>query len=183
MGGILVLILIVVLASSGKKKDVTVANVGPTWKQLARSGYADSRWLFDHLTEALALWRGNARFDQKTDVGATAETASAETWDKLSGRMNAATDHLYALEAAAPDTRTAETARSVVDGLNDTRGAVDARAEARYAYRAAESEAEGEPDRSARLGTARDREQRASENLNASRRNLAEALTRLSAIT
>jgi hypothetical protein len=139
--------------------------------------------LFDHLTEALALWRGNAQYDQKTDVGATAETASAETWEKLSGRMNAAIDHLYALEAAAPDTRTAETARRVVDGLNDTRASVDARAEARYAYRATEAEGEGQPDRSARLATARDREQRASENLAESRRRLAESLTSLSAVT
>ena len=160
-----------------------MASAGPTWKELARSGYADSRWLFDHLTESLALWRGNAKYDQKTDVGATAETASAETWQKLSGHMNAATDHLYALEAAAPDTRTAETARGVVDRLNETRAAVDARAEARYAYRATEAEGEGQPDRSTRLAAARDREQRSSENLTESRRRLAEALTSLSAIT
>jgi len=97
--------------------------------------------------------------------------------------MTAATDHLYALEAAAPDTRTATSARAVVDRLNDTRAVVDARAEARYAYRAAEAEAEGRPDRFAELASRRDRELRSSENLAEARRRLAEALTNLSAIT
>jgi hypothetical protein len=175
--------LIVVLARSGKKKDVTVANAAPSWKDLARGGYADSRWLFDHLTEALAIWRGNAQYDQKTEVGSTAETANAETWGQLAGRMSSATDQLYGLEAAAPDTRTAQSARSVVDRLNDTRAAVDARAESRHAYRVAEGEAAGQADRSAQLSSLRDRELRSSENLTESRRRLAEALTSLSAIT
>jgi len=183
VGGVLFVILIVVLARSGKKKNVTVANAAPSWKDLARRGYADSRWLFDHLTEALAIWRGNAQYDQKTDVGSTAETANAETWGQLANRMGTATDSLYGLEAGAPDTRTAQSARSVVDRLNDTRSAVDARAEARYAYRAAEGEAAGQPDRATRLSSLRDRELRSSENLTEARRRLAEALTNLSAVT
>lgn len=181
--GLLFIVLLIVIANSGKKRRTVVEQQGPTWKELARRSYADSRWLFDNLTESLAIWRGNAQYDKATDVGATAETASAETWGQLPSRLDRARDSLYAFEAAAPDGRSADTARRVVEHLNATRAALDGRAEARYAYRAAEAEAEGQPDRAANLATARDRERRTSEILEESRRRLGEALTALSAIT
>ncbi len=89
-----------------------------------------------------------------------------------------ATDNLYALEAAAPDRHTAQTARNTVNALNATRTALDARAESRFAYRSAETQ---EHD-SATLMQAREREVRSSRNLVEARNALALALTDLSTI-
>jgi hypothetical protein len=128
--------------------------------------------------EDTAVWRGNAQFDDATDVGKAAGTAKAETWQRLDGRMTSATDNLYALEAAAPDRHTAQTARNTVNALNATRTALDARAESRFAYRSAETQ---EHD-SATLMQAREREVRSSRNLVEARNALALALTDLSTI-
>lgn len=97
--------------------------------------------------------------------------------------MSAATSSLYALEASAPDSRTAQSAKAVVDTLNDTRAAVDSRAQARYDYRAAEAAPEDDPGRADAMVAGRDRELRTSRNLGEARRRLADALTSLSAIT
>lgn len=192
VGGALILIIVAV-ARSGRRKTVAVATAVPGWKERARAGYASARWLYDRLDEDLAIWRGNAQFEGVTEVGASAETAHAETWSQLGSRMNGATEELYALEAGAPDQRTAEVARSVVDGLNVLRSSVDARAQARFNFRSVESaptateadapdgaaEAEGVTDP---VAAARDRELRAAENLSTARTSLASALTNLSAV-
>jgi hypothetical protein len=129
--------------------------------------------------EDMAVWRGNAQFDNATAVGDTAATSKAETWAQLPASISKASDSLYALEAASPDPRTAEYARTTVTAMAAVRSALDARAEARFAYRTAE----GEPDQAPSvLIEARDREVRASRNLVEARNSFALALTNLSTI-
>lgn len=180
MVGLGILILVVVFATRGSKEKVVAAAPPPakTWKDYARDGYASSRWLYDAMGEDMAVWRGNAQFDDATAVGTSAGTSKAESWQQLSGRMTIASDSLYALEAAAPDQRTAQTARNTVNALHATRNALDARAESRFAYRTTERQ---EHD-SAALMQAREREVRSSRNLVEARNSLALALTDLSTI-
>jgi hypothetical protein len=177
--GLGILILIVVFASRGsKEKIVPPPPMTKSWKEHAREGYASSRWLYDAMGEDMAVWRGNAQFDNATAVGTSAATSRAETWQKLNERMTIASDSLYALEAAAPDQRSAQAARNTVNALHSTRNALDARAESRFAYRSAETQ---EHD-STSLMQAREREVRSSRNLVEARNNLALALTDLSTI-
>ena len=178
-----IIVLVWAIARAGRRKDVYVAPSDPGWKPKARAGYADARWLFDTMDEDIAIWRGNAQFDGTTAPGSTAETAKADAWDAIAGRMDGARDNLYGLEAAAPDKRTAETARRVVDALAATRTALDARAEARYNYRTVDAGETDEVTRPNTLAEARDRELRSAQNLDTERRGLGDALTKLSAIT
>lgn len=178
--GVALLLLIVSFAARGNKNKVVTATPSvKTWKDFARAGYADARWLYDGMGEDMALWRGNAQFEGTTDVGATAGTSRAETWRELSGRLDRARDNLYALEAAAPDPATAEMARATVTTMLDVRSALDARAESRFAYRTAEAAA---TETSSNLTEARDREVRASTNFNRAKSDYAKALTNLSTI-
>ncbi|VAW09099.1 hypothetical protein MNBD_ACTINO01-1531, partial [hydrothermal vent metagenome] len=119
--GLGLIILITVFATRGSKKGVVPIAVAPNWKDHARKGYADARWLYDAMSEDLAVWRGNARFDDATSAGATAGTSRAETWAQLTDRMTRAADSLYALEAAAPDQRSADLARNAVTTMRSTR--------------------------------------------------------------
>jgi len=150
-----------------------------TWKDHARAGYAESRRLYDSMGEDMAVWRGNAQFDGSTTVGDTAGTSKAETWAQLSAGITKASDSLYALEAASPDPRTAESARRTVTTMLAVRTALDARAEARFSYRTVEDEAD---TTTSGLTEARDREIRASRNLVQARNEFALALTDLSTI-
>jgi hypothetical protein len=177
--GIALILLIVAFASRGKKAPVVGTVVAATWKDHARTGYAESRHLYDSMGEDMAVWRGNAQFESATSVGDTAATSKAETWGQLAASISKASDSLYALEAAAPDPRTAESARATVTTMLAVRGSLDARAEARFAYRTAEAEPAQE---AATLSEARDREIRASRNLVESRNEFALALTNLSTI-
>ena len=149
-----------------------------TWKSNARAGYADSLWLYDNMTEAIAVWRGNAKYDGTTDVDATAGTAKAQDWRELQTRQKTASDSLYALEAAAPDNQTAATARNAITTMKATREALDARAESRYAYR----KAEGDDADADTLSEVRNREVRTSRNLADARSAYAKALSGLAAI-
>jgi hypothetical protein len=178
--GLGILILVVVFATRGSKTKVIAAAPPPTrtWKDYAREGYASSRWLYDAMGEDMAVWRGNAQIDNATAVGTSAGTSKAETWQQLNDRMTTASDSLYALEAAAPDQRAAQTARNTVNALHSTRTALDARAESRFAYRSAE----GQEHDSTSLMQAREREVRSSRNLVEARNGLALALTDLSTI-
>jgi hypothetical protein len=177
--GIALILLIVAFASRGKKAPVVGTVVAATWKDHARTGYAESRHLYDSMGEDMAVWRGNAQFESATSVGDTAATSKAETWGQLAASISKASDSLYALEAAAPDPRTAESARATVTTMLAVRASLDARAEARFAYRTAEAEPAQE---AATLTDARDREIRASRNLVESRNEFALALTNLSTI-
>lgn len=178
MIGVGLLIVIIALVSRGGKKTTVVATAMPTWKDNARKGYADARWLYDAMGEDIAVWRGNAQFDGTTAVGASAATGRAEDWAEMQRRFGEASDALYALEAAAPDSRSADAARATITSMRDTRDKVDARAEARFAYRTSEA-ADVEQSQ---LVEARDREVRASRNLANARSAYAKALTNLSGI-
>jgi hypothetical protein len=177
--GFALIMLIVAFATRGKKAPVVATVAAATWKDHARAGYAESRRLYDSMGEDMAVWRGNAQFEAATAVGDTAATSRAETWAGLSAGITKASDSLYALEAAAPDPRTAESARSTVTTMLAVRTALDARAEARFAYRTTEAEPEQE---GSVLLDARDREIRASRNLVEARNQFALALTNLSTI-
>ena len=164
--------------SSGRSsghEEAAAAAAATTWKTYARSGYSESRWLYDNMTDGLAVWRGNAKYDGTDVEGSTASTSQANTWNQLDTRMQQATDALYGVEAAPPDQHTADTAQRVITDLKAVRAALDARADARYAYRRAEAAGEDVSD-------ARDREQRASGNLETSRGQLSASLTNLSSL-
>ncbi len=176
--GLGIVILIAVFVTRGSKKKIVVAPTAPNWKDHARTGYAEARWLYDAMGEDMAVWRGNAQFDGATAVGMSAATSKAETWQKLNDRMVSSSDALYALEAAAPDQRSAGAARNTVTTLRGARDALDARAESRFAYRTAEA---SNPSSEQLMG-AREREVRSSRNLVEARNAFAKALTDLSTI-
>ncbi|MDA2979824.1 MAG: hypothetical protein O3B42_08720, partial [Actinomycetota bacterium] len=148
------------------------------WKAHARSGYIDGRWLYDSMGEDLAVWLGNGLVETSPDSLNQARTHAA-TWEAVPGRLDAARDSLYALEATAPDLRSAEAAREAVSALLEVRSEVDVRAESRAAYRSAAAQPEPLP---ASLIEARDSEVRASSQFSVARSRLAEALAALSAL-
>lgn len=176
--------LIVAFTWRGNREKV-VGRTSPnaaTWKDHARAGYADARWLYDAMEEDLALWRANTQFSQTEDDGISVGTSRAETWQELAARINRTRDHLHVLEATAPDVGTAEVARTTLTTLTAVRTALDARAESRYAYRQVETAPLDPATSDARpaLIEARDHEIRASTNLNRARSEYATALTALS---
>ena len=177
--GIAFLVLIIAFVSRGSKKKVVVAPPPVSWKDSARSGYADARWLYDAMSEDLGIWRGNATFDSTSEVGATAATALADTWRQLDARIGSASDHLYALEAASPDQRTAEAANATVRSMRAVRTAVDSRAEARMNYRSVQETSSSDP---LALQDAREREVRSARLLAESRSDFGSALTHLSTV-
>ena len=147
-----------------------------TFKDYVRDGYSEARWLFDGLTDELAIWRGNALYDHRTGADDSAGTAMLATWSQLDDRMNQAKDELYRAEAAAPDQNTAQMIRATILAVGETRTAVDARAEARLGTRQTES-----ADQSA-LAEAGERERLSSANLAEKRQKLNDALVALSAV-
>lgn len=173
------LILIIAFVARGSKKEVIVAQPKVTWKDTARLAYADARWLYDALSEDLAVWRGNAKFDDTSDIGATAATALAQTWQQLETRIGEANNNLYALEASAPDQRTAEQANTTITTMRSLRKAVDNRAESRMGYRTVEASETSTRDR---LVDAREREVRTSRALAEARGAFGTALTNLSTL-
>ncbi len=177
--GLATLVLVVLGAWSSRNENVAISATAPSWKERARRAYANARWVYGSLTEDLAIWRGNTRVDGITDPG----SANATAWEQLPARMDAALAELDALESAAPDARTAQVARRVVETLKGVRAAIDARVEARVSFRTQVAGPADAPDRQARLDEARDRERRASENLAAARAVAAEVLTELSSFT
>jgi hypothetical protein len=177
--GLAFLALIIAFVSRGSKKKIVVAPPPVTWKENAREGYADARWLYDAMSEDLAIWRGNAKFDATADVGATAGTSLADAWQQLDGRIGQASDHLYALEAAAPDQKTSEAASATVSSMRAVRKAIDGRAEARMNYRTVDAPGDAE---STTLQDAREREVRSSRNLAEARSSYGSALTNLSTV-
>jgi len=182
---VLLVIVVVVLVVTGRNKPApapaATSGGGPAdWRTHAREGLAAAMQLRDRLTPDLAVWRGNVRYDEKTGAAVDATSALAVTWAKLPDRMAQAGDHLYAAKVGAPDPNTAAVLQRVIDALNATRAAIDARAEARYRFREIDAEHSG-ADREQRLGEAHDREQQAAAALDDARKALEEALTALSA--
>jgi len=175
---LLVFLLVgMVIGRSRKKTPVPVPiSAEKTFKDYARDGYSEARWLLDGLTDELAIWRGNALYDHRTEADDSAGTAMLATWSQLDDRMNQATDHLYRAEAAAPDQNTAQTVRATISALGETRTALDARAEARFNTRQMET-----TDQVA-LAEAGERERLSSTNLAGTRQKLSDGLLGLSAV-
>jgi hypothetical protein len=178
LGLLLIFLLIGWLMGRSRKSAPSPVATAPvvTWKDHIQEGYIHARWLYDHLTDDLAVWRGNALFEEGTDTSPEKGTSFAATWAQLSDRTDKATDSLYRAEAAAPDPTSAETARNVITALQTSRAAIDARAAARHNSREVDS-----PEQPAATQAA-DRERLASTNLSDARAQLAGALTALSAI-
>ncbi len=178
LGLLLIFLLIGWLMGRSRKSTPVPVAAAPevTWKDHTRGGYAQARWLYDSLTEDLAVWRGNALFEGKSESGTAAGTSLAGIWAQLGDRTDQANSSLYHSEATAPDQKSAETTRNVVTALRTTRAAVDARAEARLNSRAVEASDEAASTQAA------DRERSASGTLTEARGHLAGALTALSAI-
>lgn len=167
--------LIVILMSLVRRGSRKNRAMDPTsWKSDARSGYAHAHWLYDAMSEDLAVSRGNTLFEP---VGDTAATSSAnDRWREFDRRYDEASDSLYRLEVGAPDNRSAAAAHTLVAAMTRTRKAFDARADARLGYRrsvAAEGNGSG-------LADARDREVRTSITLSEARVRFSDALAELS---
>jgi len=175
---ILGFLLVGVLIGRGRKTPPpVVATAKEGFKDFARGGYSESRWLADAMTEDLAIWRGNALYEGHTVPGESAGTSNADNWAQLDDRMGQATDQLYRAEASAPDQTSAATVRAAIDGLNGARGEVDARAEARFNTRSVD-----ESDQFA-FAEAGERERLASSNLSEAHQVLSDALLALNAIS
>jgi hypothetical protein len=173
------LLLIVAFVSRGSKKSAAVSPPRVSWKDNARAGYADARWLYDAMTEDLAVWRGNAMFDAESDEPMAAGTSLANTWQLLDGHMGQAGDQLYALEASAPDQKSAQMASVTISTMRALRSMVDARAASRMNYRTTES---GGGAKDTSLSDAREREVRSSRNLAEARSAFGSSLTNLSTL-
>jgi hypothetical protein len=179
--GLAIIVLVVVLAAGGKKKQtVEVAAAPTTWKNQARAGYADAHWLYDNMTEDLAIWRGNTAYDASTGAPASAESGKADAWNQLTGRMDQATGALYSAKASVQDPQMATMLQAVVNDLNSVRSDLDNRAEARKQARIAE--ADSGADAPAAQGRARGAEQQASQSLTTDRNSLATSLTALARV-
>ncbi len=153
--------------------------VNPTdWKTHARTGYIDARWLYDSMGEDLAVWLGNG-LDKSSSASDDRTSTYEATWSAVPGRLETAREHLYALEATAPDHGAAEIARTAVSALLESRAELDRRAKARAAYRRAATGPESSPSL---LIQARDTEVRSSSHFSMARTRLAEALLALSTL-
>lgn len=170
-----VVILVTVIAvSRPRKKTVTVTPAAPsvTWRSEVRAGYTDAHWLYDTMTEELAVWRGN----QAAGAAPATGTAKSEAWDQLGTRMARASDSFYSAKADAPDAQAEAMAQAVVDDLNAVRSDLDDRAEARRRSRSVES-ADATAQAEARNG-----EQRTSQKLAGDRAQLATSMTSISKV-
>lgn len=170
-------VLIVAFVSRGNRDRGPKPLSELTWKEHARAGYVEARWLYDAMTEDIAVWRGNSGFGAKERSASADGTSAADTWSQLSVRLDRARESLYALDVAAPDRRAGDAAVAVVEAMLEVRSSLDVRAEARVAYREAEAE---ETQVAGLLIAARDREIRASTKFNSARTTYARALTALS---
>jgi hypothetical protein len=178
LGGLFILI-VALLAGSGKKAPTPAAI--PAWKAHARNGYAEARWLADNLTESLAIWHGDAEFEERDGTLAT-DAANAKIWAQLDPVKQRATAELYALEAAAgPGSPALEAAQRTSAAVNETYAATTERSDARLAYRTVAGSSEA-ADQAADLTGARDREVRASAQLETTHQELTAALVELSPI-
>jgi hypothetical protein len=167
--------LIVILGSIVRRGSRKNRAMDPTsWKADARSGFAHAHWLYDAMSEDLAVWRGNAMFEPQNDT-VSAKSAN-DRWHEFERRYGEASDSLYRLEVGAPDNRSAASAHTLIAAMSRTKKAFDARADARLTYRRIAADGgEGQV-----LTEARDREVRASITLSETRVRFSDALADLS---
>ena len=126
-------------ARSGSRKTTPAATVtGGDETALTRQAYADSRWLYDQLTPALAQWKGDEQHRVQTG-GATSADPRQAVWWEVPTRMESARNALYRIEAGQPTGPVGQAARSLAASLGATKAAVDRMAAATSAVRSAES--------------------------------------------
>jgi hypothetical protein len=174
LGISLLLILLGWIVGRSRRSGVPAAAPARTWKDHLQAGYGEALWLSDGMSEELAIWRGNALAGRDAGAAESAGTALAERWNQLGERLDRASDLLYRAEAGAPDESTAQVIRTAINQLNETRLAVDARAEARLNTRRAEAAGSD-------TSPAVERERLASSNLAESKSRLDAALRSLAA--
>jgi len=190
VGGILLIILIVALVAGRSSQETNITSAAPPapappaspWTEAARSAYANTRWCADHITEQLAIWRGNTMVDGDQSATDPAAATNAETWSQLGGRMSAATNSLYSLEGAVP-AASQPIVRGVVDSLNNVRSAADELAKSQVDVRHLEDGRHSiEGSVQAQLATAKARRTEAVDDLNGKRHSLDTALGNLDAL-
>lgn len=159
VGVIVVVGLAAVVASliARSKAQQTKPTSRDTWKDHAVRAHAELRFLYDDATEDAA-------------IGAPDRLLS------LQERETTAREHLYLLEASAPDNRVRGVAVECNETAQELLSAYSARRGARRSYEETDA---GDPEA---LRTARDREVRASRNLSNARLRLDAAISSLSRV-
>lgn len=139
--GLLLLVLglgLVIMLLASRRQSSTqvtqqvppVAAAVPQWRDRAGSTYADARWIHDNATDATATWRaahrrGGAPTDPSDRVAAVSNS--------LDGRISAALNEGYQLEAAASTQEQRDAARAVGAGISSVQSSFDARVSAHEA--------------------------------------------------
>ena len=192
---LLVLVIIAIAASRRSRKGKATTAIGsaaavapaPAWKATAEQAYSQSRWLYENLTPEIAQWRGDSlhKGDDRTgDQTLDPASAQQQTWNQLGTQMTAAATTLYSLESmVGPASQ--PVVRSLIDGLNNTRTAVDDVASARLAVDQATDAFRGDSGNQRLqqdLSAAHDRENQSVQNLNGNRTVLYGALANLAAL-
>ena len=183
----IVIVIVAIRASRRSGKSEPTAATAPAWRATAEQAYAQSRWLYENLTPELGQWRGDwlhAGEDASGDRAYDAASAQQQTWNQLGTQMAAATSTLYSLEAqVGPASQ--QVVRSVTDGLNNTRAAVDDVASARLAVNQATDALRADSGNQRvqqNLAAAHDRENQSVQNLNGNRTVFHGALANLVAL-
>jgi hypothetical protein len=142
------------------------------WKNDLREAYLGGRWLHDSMTDDLAVWRGKADHQHRDSTDENVSDRKSELSVAVGKRSEATLNSLYALEAAAPDRRTADNATATAMAIRAVSDSLDARAEARFRYLDAADDVQARAE-------ARDREVRSSTILSETRAELSRCVTRL----
>ena len=147
--GILVVGLVAWIgARSGAKPDAPPPVVAappsqPDTAAIARTAYADSRWLYDQLTPSLAVWKGDSQHQIQSGAGTPMSDRNA-VWAEADTRLKSARDALYNVESANPSAPIAVASQDLVNSLNSVREGVDRLAAARLATLSGSGSSESE---------------------------------------
>lgn len=164
-------------ARSGSRKTTpAVPLAGGDAVAVERQAYADSRWLYDQLTPALAQWKGDEQHRVQTGGTTSADPRQAVWWE-VPTRMESARNALYRIEAGQPAGPVGQAARSLADSLTATKAAVDRMAAATSEVRSGEAGAEAASMESLRMA-----EIAAGDQLATERARLQQAITDLGAV-
>ncbi len=151
------LVLVAVSLVARTTTRVAAATSPDSWKDSAKRAYAALRRAYDESSEDAAI-------------------ASPDRQVNLEATMSGARDHLYRLEALAPDGRVRTIAVECNEAAQGVAAAFRSRRDARSAYEATD------PSDAAALRAAREREVRASQALAGTRLRLDKAVVALSGI-
>ncbi|MGI9608667.1 MAG: hypothetical protein ACR2NL_00075, partial [Acidimicrobiia bacterium] len=145
-------------ARSGSRRDtpppVAVVPSQPDSATIARTAYADARWLYDQLTPGLATWKGDTQHAIQSGSGAGLSDRNA-VWSEADTRLKTARDALYNVESMNPQAPIGGAATDLVTSLNSVREGVDRLAAARAATLKGDGSAEAEAAANDDLATRR----------------------------